>query len=119
VNKTLLLQTVMELIQGELVTCPGELSREIQTVHASDLISEVLASCDRGALWITGLLDRQIINTAELFDLSGVVFVSNRRPSPEIIQAAVDDQIPILITKLTMFETCGILYHHGLLPGKR
>jgi hypothetical protein len=113
------LRQIQEALDAEILTCAESLDCEIGMVHASDLISEVLASCCRGALWLTGLLDRQIINTAELFDLSGVVFVSNRRPSQLILDAASEDQIPVLVTKLTMFEACGILYRIGLLPGKR
>jgi hypothetical protein len=113
------LQNILEILHAEILACEKDLDRDITTVHASDLISEVLASCKRSALWITGLLDRQVINTAELFDLAGVVFVSNRRPSSEIIEAAQEDNIPVLLTSLTMFETCGILYSKGLLPGKR
>jgi hypothetical protein len=115
----LLLREIVKLLDADVLTCHEELDREIKLVHASDLISEVLASCSRSALWLTGLLDRQIINTAELFDLSGVVFVSNRRPSEQIIMAAIEDQIPIMVTQLSMFETCGLLFAQGLISANR
>ena len=76
----------------------------MDAVHASDLISQVLASCSRGALWLTGLLDHQIINTAELFDLACVVFVGNRRPSKEILELAAAEDVPVILTGLTMYE---------------
>jgi len=113
------LKDIADLLQGEVLVPAEDMNVEIRTIHASDLISRVLASSSRGALWITGLLDSQIVNTAELFDLSGVVFVGNRRPSPEIIEDAREEGVPLLVTNLTMFETCGRLYSHGLLPSIR
>ncbi|HPQ41274.1 MAG TPA: transcriptional regulator [bacterium] len=113
------LPTIIGLLNAENLTNQLDMSANIHTVHASDLISEVLASCGRGALWLTSLLDTQIVNTAELFDLSCVVFVGSRRPSQEIIDAALEDEIPIFVTKLSMFEACGVLYQHGLKTANR
>ncbi len=115
----MLLGEIKDLIQAEVLSEKDCSQIDIKTVHASDLISEVLASCSRGALWITGLLDHQIINTAELFDLSGVIFVGNRRPSTSIVQAANEDEIPVLVTQLSMFEVCGLLFSKGLKSAKR
>jgi hypothetical protein len=115
----LYLTELVGLLRAEILTPAGDMSKEITAVHASDLISRVLAGCSRGALWVTGLLDPQIVNTAELFDLSGIIFVNNRRPSKEIIEQAKREGILMLCTELTMFETCGILYKHGMTPAKR
>lgn len=113
------LTKIIEILQAENLTEQIDISTSIQTVHASDLISEVLASCGRGALWLTSLLDSQIVNTAELFDLSCVVFVGSRRPSQDIIDSAIEDDIPIFVTKLSMFEACGVLYQNGLKTANR
>ncbi|MCD4652679.1 hypothetical protein K8T06_01955 [bacterium] len=110
---------IKEILDAEILTPQLDYSTETETVHASDLISEVLASCNRGALWMTSLLDSQIVNTAELFDLACVVFVGARRPQKEIIDAAIEDEIPILVTKHSMFEACGLLYAQGLKTAKR
>jgi hypothetical protein len=113
------LSDIVTLLQAEVLAPAENMSKEIGDVHASDLISRVLASSSRGALWVTGLLDPQVVNTAELFDLSGIVFVSNRRPSEEIVSEAKAEGIPILVTGYTMFEVCGLLYRHGLVPARR
>lgn len=113
------LKRIAELLNAEILVSVDDMNRDIDMIHASDLISQVLATCCRGALWLTGLLDPQIINTAELFDLAGVVFIGNRRPSPDILELATEERIPILLTPLTMYEACGILYGEGLRPGIR
>ncbi|MBN1551052.1 transcriptional regulator [bacterium] len=113
------LHEIVKLLGAEVLVGAGDLDREISAVHASDLISHVLATCTRGALWLTGLLDSQIVNTAELFDLSAVVFVANRRPTQDIIEAAEMENVPVLCTQYTMFESCGLLYSKGLKPSRR
>ncbi len=115
----MIFKDVVDLLQAEVLVPPSDDTIEIEIVHASDLISKVLASCSMGALWLTGLLDAQIVNTAELFDLIGVVFIGGRRPGREIIQAAEGEGIPILLTQLSMFEAAGILYANGLKTAKR
>ncbi|MBN1297467.1 hypothetical protein JXA80_11850 [bacterium] len=113
------LARIIDLLKAENLTSQLDLAIDIRTVHASDLISEVLASCGRGALLLTSLLDSQIVNTAELFDLSCVIFVGSRRPSHDIIAAAIEDAIPVLVTRLSMFEACGLLYENGLKSANR
>lgn len=113
------LRVIRDLLGATVLTGEDDLDREIQAVHASDLISLVLASSAPNALWLTGLLDQQIINTAMLCDMVAVVFVLNRQPSSDIIEAARLDGIPILTTKLTMFEASGILYSNGLNAARR
>lgn len=110
---------IVMLLEGEPLVFDESMDREVSSVHASDLISEVLASCSRGALWLTGLLDPQIVNTAELFDLAGVIFVGNRRPSAGVLALAKEEGIPLIATKKSLFEACGILYAHHLKPGVR
>ncbi len=113
------LEEIRNLLAAENLTDQLSLDTDVDSVHASDLISEVLASCSRGALWLTGLLDVQVVNAAELFDLAGIVFVGNRRPYKELLDAANEDEIPILVTELTMFEACGLLFRNDLKSAKR
>ena len=115
----MLLCEIKKLLQAEILSERDCSNIDVQIVHASDLISGVLASCSQRALWITGLLDHQTINTAVLFCLTGVIFVENRRPPSSIIQAANEDEIPVMVTPLSMFEVCGLLYSKGLKSAKR
>ena len=110
IEKLIVAQTVVEAKQDDL---------DIQTAFASDLISQVLATCTRGALWVTGLADIQSVNIADLFDLAAIVFVEDNKPCERVIQLARDEKITLLTTGLTMFEVCGRLYSQGLVSAKR
>jgi len=115
----LYLKEIIQLLEAEILIDNVNIEKDVPSIYASDLISEVLASCSRGALWVTGLLDIQVISTAELFDLVAVIFVGNRRPGKDIIKAANEESIPIFLSKLCMYEACGRLFMERLPSAKR
>ena len=104
-----------ELLQAEVLTDEGGLSLDVQTIMASDLMSDVLSFSGTDALLITGLTNSQAVRTVEVADLCGIVFVRGKRPSEETIRLAQEKKIPLLTTKSPMYEACGVLYSHGIL----
>ncbi|MGE5598606.1 MAG: DRTGG domain-containing protein, partial [Bacteroidota bacterium] len=81
-------------------------------------MSDVLAFTKERTLLLTGLTNPQVVRTAELVDLCGLVFVRGKRPPEEVVELAREKGLPILLTENPLYETCGILYAAGL-PGCR
>lgn len=108
------LEEIQKLVQAEILTGEEALSKEVQSAMASDLMSDVLSFCCPKALLITGLTNSQSVRTAELAELSAILFTRGKRPSLETIQMAQDRSVPLLTTKLPMYEVCGILYSRGM-----
>lgn len=97
------------------VFCGGEqLDREVDHAFSSDLLSDVLAFVDSRTVLLTGLINTQVIRTAELIDLPAVIFVRNKKPDPEIIRLARQNRIIIMCTKDAMYTASGKLYASGL-----
>ena len=109
------LSQITDLLGAEILTKDLYLDHDVKVIKASDLMSDVLTDCGEGALLITGLTNSQVIRTAEVVDICAIVFVRGKRPAPEIIQLAQEIQMPLLTTKLPMYDTCGILYTKGLI----
>lgn len=80
----------------------------------SDLMSDVLAFTKEKTLLLTGLTNSQVVRTAEMIDLSGIIFVRGKRPSQEVIAMGRERSFPLLLTKLPLYEACGVLYSAGL-----
>ncbi|MGI6092089.1 MAG: hypothetical protein GX348_10035 [Veillonellaceae bacterium] len=99
-----------EILSGEELL----LVKEVATVCGSDLLSDVLACPIKETLLLTGLTNVQVIRTAEMSDLVGIVFVNGKCPNAELLPMAQQKGIPLLTTKLPMYEACGRLYQHGL-----
>lgn len=89
---------------------------EINQVYGADLMSDVLAFAQPGALLLTGLTNIQIVRTAQMMDLPAVIFVRGKYPQKEAVDLAVSLGMPVMVCHKSMFETCGILFKEGLSP---
>jgi len=77
-------------------------------------MSDVLAYVKNQAVLLTGLVNAQVIRTAEMMDMVCIVFVRSKEPTPEMIELAQDSGIVLLTTNMRMYEACGLLYSNGL-----
>jgi predicted transcriptional regulator len=107
--KALTLADVRDLLSAE-VLCGDDLSIRVSDIGAADLLSDVLALSQTGALLLTGLVSTQVIRTAIVTDLCGVVFVRGKKPGDDILSLAKESRVPVLRTPLKMFEAAGRLY---------
>ena len=114
VRVPLTLAEVKTLLEAELLSSGGDLNRPITAACACDLLSDLLAFNREESVLLTGLVNQQVIRTAEMSDLSGIVFVRGKRPSAQVIDLAEDLGIVLMTTEKTMFECCGILFGSGL-----
>ena len=94
------------------------LDREVHTACGSDMMSDVLAFVKQQAVLLTGLVNPQVIRTAEMMDMKCVVFVRGKRPDRDMTELAENLDIILLATKLPMFSSCGLLYEKGLGGGE-
>lgn len=107
--KLITLSEVRNLLDAEVLS-GSDLSVQVEVVGAADLLSDVLATSKTGTLLLTGLVSTQVIRTAIVADLCGVVFVRGKKPGDEILALARESKIPVLATRLKMFEAAGRLY---------
>ncbi len=97
------------------VLCGEEfLEKEVFSACGSDMMSDVLAYVKDQAVLLTGLMNTQVIRTAEMMDMICVVFIRNKKPNEEIIELARESGIAVLTSSKRMYEACGILYSSGL-----
>jgi len=111
------LRQVAELLQAEVLWGEDRWdSLELTRCFAADLMSDVLACCDPGALLMTGLVSIQVVQTADVADLAAILFVGGKRPATVVVDSAKSKNLPLLVSPLTLFEVCGRLHAGGLLP---
>jgi predicted transcriptional regulator len=114
-RKVISLEEVVRLLDA-VVFCGKDLSVKLSDIGAADLMSDVLALSKPGMLLLTGLVSLQVIRTAVVSDLCGVVFVRGKKPGKEILDLAKESGIPVLGTSMTMFQAAGVLY--GAVSGR-
>ena len=112
------IREIMRLLDAEIVCCSDRIDNEVHLACGSDLMSDVLAFVKDQAVLITGLLNPQVVRTAEMMDMKCIVFVRGKRPDATIIELAEESGIVVLTTQHRMFSACGILYSEGFSHGE-
>lgn len=105
---------IQELLHAELLCGEEYLSNEVISACCSDMMSDVLAFVKDQGVLLTGLLNAQVIRTANMMDMVCVVFVRSKVPTEEIIELAKQCGIVIMRSTLRAYEACGLLYEAGL-----
>ena len=103
-----------EILEGTVVYGEDFLDREVYTACGSDMMSDVLAYVKDQGVLLTGLVNSQVIRTAEMMDMVCVVFVRNKQPTDDMLELAKEMGIAVLATPKRMYEACGKLYAGGL-----
>ena len=100
-----------------VASAEGHLGHEVTGGYASDLLSDVIAHGQAGSIWITLQSHVNIVAVASLKDLVGIVLVNGRQPDADTVQKSETEGIPVLVSKLPMFELVGRLYELGIRGG--
>ncbi len=108
------IEDIRTMLKADVLCCEDRLGDEVNNACGCDLMSDVLAFTKPGALLLTGLTNSQVVRTAEILDLKGIVFVRNKRPDEATIEMARDSGIPLLSSPYPLYESCGLLYAKGL-----
>jgi len=109
------LEEVKEILKAEVITGADTLQMEVRMGCGCDLMSDVLAFIKSDSLLLTGLTNPQVVRTAEMADIAAICFVRGKKPDEETIRLAKSKGLPLLVTHLPMFESCGQLYKNGLI----
>lgn len=110
------IKEIAQLLDAKIVGGEGMADVDVKAGFASDLMSDVLTLEINNFLLITGLANLQTIRTAEMSDISYILFVRNKKATDEMIELANENDIVIIECPFSLFKACGILYQNGLEP---
>ena len=105
---------VVRILGADVLCCEDKLEKEVYNGYASDMMSDVLAFAKEHSLLLTGLINQQVVRTAEMMDIDCVCFVRDKRPDASIVALAKEKGIIVIKTAYLMFESSGLLYSSGL-----
>lgn len=108
------LRKICELLDGQIVRGDSKADQTVKNACGCDLMSDVLAFTRPGSLLLTGLTNAQVIRTAEMLDLKGVVFVRDKRPDEATLEMAEKMNLVIILSPYPLYESCGRLFAAGL-----
>jgi predicted transcriptional regulator len=109
------LRQIQKILDARTIAGEGLLDIiNIDNAGAADLMSDVLAYSRPGTLMLTGLANAQSLHTADIAEMKAIVYVRGKEPDQETIRKAEERGIPLMCTRLGMFECCGRLFTAGL-----
>jgi len=108
------LREIKDILEAEILSGGEYLDREVYAVCGADLMSDVLAFVKNQSVLLTGLLNPQVVRTAEMMDICCVVIVRGKIPDEQTVKLAADKDIVLMTTKNHMYAACGKLYSSGL-----
>ena len=98
------LQEVRDILHAEVLCGQELLDTEVRSACGSDFMSDVLAYVKNQALLLTGLVNPQVVRTAEMMDMKCIVFVRGKQPEENILELAQDRQLVVKIGRASCRE---------------
>lgn len=108
---------IKELVEklSLIIRCgDNTLDTEITGGYVSDLLSDVIANAKTGDVWVTMQVHINIVAVAVLKEIAAIVIVQGREPNKDTLKKAVEENIPILVSKLPAFQLVGRMYELGI-----
>lgn len=110
------IERIREITEATIVCGQDQQDHVASCAFASDLMSDVLTLDCSDVLLITGLCNLQTIRTAEMAEITYILFVRGKKATDEMLLLARENGMVILETEHSMYHTVGELYVEGLLP---
>jgi predicted transcriptional regulator len=108
---------IVSLLEAKIIAGADSLDGlDVERCFSADLMSDVLSRSHNNGMLLTGLANIQVVRTADIADIKAVCIVRGKVPEQPAVDLAKQKNIPLFVTKKTMFESCGILYGRGLKP---
>ncbi|MBO4794646.1 MAG: hypothetical protein J5547_01050 [Clostridia bacterium] len=105
---------VAKVLDARILCGAENADKEVCSACGSDMMSDVLAYVKNQAVLLTGLVNPQVIRTAEMMDMVCIVFVRSKDPSDDMLKLAERAGIVVMKSEYRMYEACGLLYSNGL-----
>ena len=105
---------IIRILNAQIICGEDHLDTELHSACGADMMSDVLAFVKDQSVLLTGLVNPQVVRTADMMDMRCIVFVRGKEPDDMVVDLAKEREIVLLKTPLRMFTACGLLYESGL-----
>ena len=103
----MVLQEIVKELNAAVLHAPeGWEEREVASVIASDLISDILVGEGEDQLLLTSLTSVQMVRTADLIGAVAIALVHRRQVPPGLEDAARRLDIPLFRSAIEKYDAC-------------
>jgi predicted transcriptional regulator len=108
------LYEIKDILDATVICGHDKMNTDIFSGGGADLLTDVLSATAKGSILLTGQNTNEVIEICIMAEVGAVVFVRGKKASKSVIELANANSIPILLTNVSMFVSCGRLYMQGL-----
>lgn len=112
------IKDIKNILNCTLISGEELLEKDIYAAFGADMMSDVLAFVREQSILLTGLTNAQVVRTADMMDMSCIIFVRGKSPNNDVIELARTRNIVLMRTDERMFASCGKLWEKGLRGGE-
>lgn len=105
---------IKEILKATVITGDDQLDKQVIAGGSADLMDDVLSAIAKNGLLLTGLTTEHVIRTAQVAGVAAIVFVRGKKPDEKIVSMAKAYNLPLLLTRYSLFVASGRLYMNGL-----
>ena len=105
---------IRDILKADVLVGEDQLDKSVVAAGGADLMADVLSAAAQEAVLLTGLTTEQVLRTARVADVACVVFVRGKKPDQPVLELAQTFDLPVLLTKYSLFVASGRLYINGL-----
>jgi predicted transcriptional regulator len=108
------LSEIRDILEATVVVGDDQIDKTIMAGGGSDLMDDVLAAIAKGSVLLTGVTQEEVLQTAKIAEVGAIVFVRGKKPDDALIKLAQSYNLPVLLSRFSLFVACGRLYMQGL-----
>lgn len=101
-------QNLAQTLEFESLCVPAP-DKQVQGAYAGDLLSWVMGNASEGNAFVTIMTNVNVVAVATLIDMSCIIFAEGVHVPDDVVQAAKDKNINLLVSPLPTYETCAKL----------
>ena len=101
------------LTSGFEIVC-GEEEKEIKGCYIGDLLSLAMSKVEKDNVWVTIQSNINIVAVASLMEAGCIIICDGFSPDDGVVQRAQMQQVTILKTDLSAFETVKVLIENNI-----
>jgi len=105
---------IRDILKAKVLYGENHLEDTVTGCGSADLMEDVLSATTEGCVLLTGVVTEQVIGTAKVARVSAIVFVRGKTPDDRVVRLAQSNDMPVLVTRYSLFVASGRLYMGGL-----
>ncbi len=105
---------IRDILKADVLVGEDQLDTVIFGAGGADLMDDILSAVAKEAVLLSGLTTEEVVQTAKISGVGAIVFVRGKRPGKSTMKLARTYELPLLLTRYSLFVASGRLYMNGL-----